>query len=145
MTTLRANIQSKPDTRQWIVLGALAATLAVVAVLVAQAIAVALWPNIALFKPLDSYARAALFTLIPAIAATALFARLARRPAEPERVFLRSAAVVLLLSFIPDYLLPVPDKTFLASSVAAFLHIVAAAVIVAVLVGGYRRFSQTNR
>ena len=142
MTALNATIQPKPDARQWIGLGALAATLAVVAVLAVQAIAIALWPDVALFKPLDSYARAALFTIIPAFAATALFAWLARRRAAPERAFLRIAAVVLLLSFIPDYLLPVPDKTFLASSVAAFLHIVAAAVIVAVLVAGYRRLSR---
>ena len=144
MTTLKATVQPKPDTRQWIGLGALAAILAVVAVLAAQAVATALWPDIALFKPLDSYARSALFTIIPAFAATALFAWLARHRAEPERAFLRIAAIVLLLSFIPDYLLPVPDKTFLASSVAAFLHIIAAAVIVTVLVGGYRRFSRNG-
>ena len=73
------------------------------------------------------------------LAATGLLAWLAARRADPVRTFVRIAAVVLLLSFIPDYLLPVPDKTLLASSVAAFLHVVAAAAIVGVLVGGYRR------
>ena len=139
MTTLNAAPRSKPAAGQWLILGALAAAVATAAVLIVLAIAIATWPDIALFKPLDSYARAALFTIIPAFAATGLLAWLAARRADPVRTFVRIAAVVLLLSFIPDYLLPVPDKTFLASSVAAFLHVVAAAAIVAVLVGGYRR------
>jgi hypothetical protein len=46
---------------------------------------------------------------------------------------------VLILSIIPDYLLPVEHKTLLASSVTAFLHVVAAVVTVSVLVTGYRR------
>ena len=139
MTTLNAGPRSKPAANQWLILGALAAVVATAAVLIVQAIAIAIWPDIVLFKPLDSYARAALFTIIPAFAATGLLAWLAARRADPVRTFVPIAAVVLLLSFIPDYLLPVPDKTFLASSVAAFLHVVAAAAIVAVLVGGYRR------
>lgn len=141
MTTLKANSRSAPAIGQWLVLGALAAAVATAAVLIFLTIAIAIWPDIALFKPLDSYARAALFTIIPAFAATGLFAWLAARRADPVRAFLRIAAVVLLLSFIPDYLLPVPDKTFLASTVAAFLHVVAAVAIVGVLVGGYRRLS----
>ena len=139
MTTLNASSRSKPAAGQWLVLGALAAVVATAAILIVMAIAIAIWPNIVLFKPLDSYARAALFTIIPAFAATALLAWLAARRANPLRAFVRIAAVVLLLSFIPDYLLPVPDKTLLASTVAAFLHVVAAAAIVGVLVGGYRR------
>jgi len=139
MTTLNASPRSKPAAGQWLVLGALAAAVATAAVVIVLAIAIAIWPDITLFKPLDSYARAALFTIIPALAATGLLAWLAARRADPVRAFVRLAAVVLLLSFIPDYLLPVPDKTLLASSVAAFLHVVAAAAIVGVLVGGYRR------
>lgn len=141
MTALKATSRSTPTAGQWLVLGALAAAVATAAVLIVLAVAIAIWPDIALFKPLDSYARAALFTIIPAFAATGLFAWLAARRADPVRAFLRIAAVVLLLSFIPDYLLPVPDKTFLASTVAAFLHIVAAVAIAGVLVGGYRRLS----
>jgi hypothetical protein len=139
MTALNAASRSKPATAQWLALGALAAVVATAAVLIVLALAIAIWPDIALFKPLDSYARAALFTIIPAFAATGLLAWLAARRADPVRAFVRIAAVVLLLSFIPDYLLPVPDKTLLASTVAAFLHVIAAAAIVGVLVGGYRR------
>jgi hypothetical protein len=46
---------------------------------------------------------------------------------------------VLLISIIPDYVLPVPNKTLLASSVTAFLHVVAALITVVMLVSGYQR------
>lgn len=139
MTALKAGARVSPTNGQWAALGALAAVVAAVAVLIVQAVAINLWPDIALFKPLDSYPRSALFTIIPAFIAAALFAWLARRRAEPERTFLTIAVVVLLLSFIPDYILPVPNRTFLASSVAAFMHLIAAAAIVTVLIAGYRR------
>jgi len=142
MTAIQARVQTAPTLRQWAVVGAIAAIAAVVAVLIVQAIAIALWPEVALFKPLDSYPRTVLFTIIPTFIATGLFAWLAMRQATPERTFLRIAAIVLLLSFLPDYLLPVANRTLLASSVAAFLHVIAAAVIVTILVTGYRRLSR---
>ncbi len=140
MTTLNFPTTRRPKTGQWILMGSVAALLAAAAVLAVQWIALAIWPEAALFKPLDSYARSALFTIVPALGATALFAWLAARRPNPVGAFVRIAIVVLLLSFIPDYLLPVPDRTFLASSIAAFMHVVAAAVIVGVLVAGYRRY-----
>lgn len=139
MTTLQVNTNTQLDRNQWLKLGVATAVLSVIAVLIVQVVAIAIWPDIALFKPLDSYARTAVFTAVPAIAATALFAWLARRRADPVPTFLKISAVVLVLSIIPDYLLPVEYKTFLASTVTAFLHVVAAAVTVSVLVIGYRR------
>lgn len=127
--------------RQWLTIGLAAAVGSVMVVLAAQAIALTIWPDLALFKPLESYARSALFTLIPALGATAVFAWLATRKDDPASSFKKIAAVVLLLSFIPDYVLPVAHRTLLASSVAAFLHVVAAAVTVSVIVNGYRRLS----
>lgn len=47
--------------RQWLTLGLAAALGSVAAVLAVQAIALAIWPDLALFKPLESYARSALF------------------------------------------------------------------------------------
>ncbi len=140
---------TRPDdhrltSKQWLTLGLGAAVLATLAVLVAQAIALAVWPAAAAFKPLDSFARSVLFTVVPALVATALFAWLARRRPEPARPFVTIAAVVLVLSFIPDYQLPDPNKTALASTIAAALHVVAAVVIVAVLVVGYRRLASTG-
>jgi hypothetical protein len=122
----------------WAQIGVLAAAASIAAVVIVQALALALWPDAARFKPLDSYLRSALFTLVPTIGATLVFAQLARRTGNPVPAFLQVAAVVLLVSFIPDYLLPDPNKTLLASSVAAFLHLVAGLVTVGALVAGYR-------
>jgi hypothetical protein len=127
------------DRSLWMKLGFVAAAASIVAVLIVEALAIALWPEIIRFQPLDSYLRAAIFTLAPALGATALFAWLAERRPQPVRTFVTIAAVVLLVSLIPDYLLPVPGKTLLASTVAATLHVVAAIVTVSVLVVGYRR------
>jgi hypothetical protein len=88
---------------------------------------------------LDSYVRSAIFTLVPALGATALLAWLANHTKQPVQNFIKISAIVLAVSIIPDYILPVEYKTFLASSVAAFLHIVAAGIIVLVLVVGYQR------
>jgi hypothetical protein len=139
MTTINMQTNVQLDRGQWFQLGLIAAVAAVIVVLIIQWVAIAIWPQIALFKPLDSYARTALFTFVPAVGATAVFAWLARNKANPVPGFLTISVVVLLLSIIPDYLLPVEYKTFLASSVTAFLHVAAAAVIVGVLVAGYRR------
>jgi hypothetical protein len=139
MATIQAQTRTQIGRGQWVLVGLAAAVASVIAVLMVQAAAIAIWPHIALFKPLDSFARTALFTLIPAVAATALFAWLANRQPHPERAFIKIAAVVLILSIIPDYLLPVEHKTFLASSITALLHVVAAAVTVTILVAGYRR------
>ena len=129
------------DRGQWLIIGLAAALASVLGVLAVQVVALAIWPDLALFKPLESYARSALFTLIPALGATGLFAWLAARTEDPAGSFKKTAAVVLVLSFIPDYVLPVENRTLLASTVAAFLHVVAAAVTVSVIVGGYRRLS----
>jgi hypothetical protein len=129
------------DPSMWMKLGLVAATASIAAVLIVEALAIALWPEITRFQPLDSYLRAAIFTLVPALGAMSLFAWLVARRSQPVRIFLTIAAIVLLLSFIPDYLLPLPGKTLLASTVAAALHVVAAIVIAGVLIIGYRRYA----
>lgn len=139
MTMINSQATTQPDRNQWIRIGLVAAVLSILAVLITQWLAIALWPDIALFKPLDSFLRTAIFTAVPTAVATALFAWLAAHKPQPVQKFLITSAVILFLSFIPDYLLPVPYKTILASSVAAFMHVVAAVVIVAVLVIGYRQ------
>lgn len=139
MTMMNPQATTQPDKSQWLRIGLVAAVLSILAVLITQWLAIALRPDIALFKPLDSYLRTAIFTAVPAAVATALFAWLVAHKRQPVQKFLIISAVVLLLSFIPDYLLPVPYKTMLASSVAAFMHLVAAVVIVTVLVMGYRQ------
>lgn len=123
----------------WVKWGFLAAAASIAAVLVVQALAISAWPEIALFGPLDNFVRSAIFTLVPVIVATGLFAWLAGRVARPARTFIIISIVVLIISFIPDYAAPIPNKTMLASTVAAFLHVVAAVVTVSLLVTGYRR------
>lgn len=140
-TQSRATSPTAPhalELKDWALIGALAAAASIAGVLIVQGLVLTLWPGAAQFKPLDSYPRSALFTLVPAIIATIVFAQLARRTAQPVPAFLRIAAVVLLASFIPDYLLPVPNRTLLASTLAATLHVVAGLLTTGVLVAGYR-------
>lgn len=141
--TTSMTVDTQPNIQlergQWARLGLVTALVSIVAVLVVQALAIALWPEIALFAPLDNYVRSAIFTLVPVIGATALLAWLVGRSARPVRTFIQISAVILLLSIIPDYALPVPYKTLLASSVTALLHVVAGAITVLMLVTGYHR------
>lgn len=140
-TQATSNIQTKTDMRasDWMKLGLTAAFVSVVAVLVVQALSLTIWPETALFAPLDSYIRSVIFTLVPVAGATALFAWLVNRIARPAKTFIIISVVVLAISFIPDYILPVPGKTVLASSIAAFLHIVVAVPTVWTLIAGYQR------
>lgn len=124
---------------EWVTIALVAGVLAAAAAVAVMALAIAIWPDVALFRPLESYSRAALFAFVPALVATAIFAWLAAQRQQPVPAFLTIVAIVLLLSFIPDFTLPFPNRTLLASSVASFLHVVAATVIVFVLVRSYRR------
>lgn len=141
--TSRVESGTQPKTQvsdsEWIKLGLVTALVSIVAVLAVQALAIARWPDIALFAPLDSYARSALFTLVPVLVATYLFAWLVGRQERAIQRFITISVIMLLISFIPDYILPVPNKTVLASSVAAFLHVVTAFITVFMLVTGYQR------
>lgn len=142
MTTRIISNTRKParlTITRWLWIGIRAALGSILAVLLAQAAILALWPELVAFKPLESYARSALFTLILAIVATAIFACLVKNQEHPEARFLWIAAGFLLLSFIPDYLLPVPYRTLLASTTAAFLHLIAGIVTVTLILTGYRR------
>lgn len=123
----------------WVKIGLKAALASIAAVLAVQAIALAIWPDIAAFGPLDSYPRSALFTLVPVIVATGLLAWLVKTREKPISSFIKISAVVLVLSFIPDYAIPHPSKTVLASSVAAFMHLIAGVITIVMLITGYRQ------
>jgi hypothetical protein len=143
MTTRSSAIQNRPAgelvSGDWIQIGAITALVSIVAVLAVQAVALSVWPEVARFRPLDNYVRTALFVLVPVIVATGLFAWLSRRSALPVRTFLTISAIVLGVGFIPDYALPDPNKTVLASTIAAGLHVVAAVFTVGLLTRLYRR------
>lgn len=135
---------SLEDRKTWIMIGLTAAILSAAAVLLVHVFALSTWPELAAFKPLESYSRSVLFTLIPAFIATGLFAYLLKKRSDPAVDFLKISFAVLLVSFIPDFLLPFPERTLLGSSVAAFLHLVAAIIIVTVILTGYRRVRQAK-
>ncbi len=139
MTNTNTQSDGKLETKQWVILGAMAAVLATIAVLIVRAIAIAVWPEVALFFPLGNPVQAIVLTTLGAIGATALFAWLTANKSDPVQKFLKISVIVLLISFIPDYILPDPYITFLASTVTAFLHVVAAVVILLVLLTGYKR------
>lgn len=128
----------------WAKIGLKAALASIAAVLAVQAIALAIWPDIAAFGPLDSYPRSALFTLVPVIVATGLFAWLVKTRGKPVSTFIKISVVTLVLSFIPDYAIPHPSKTFLASSVTAFMHLIAGIVTVVMLLTSYRHEVKTR-
>ena len=135
MTRMPINLIST----RWLRIGLQAAAGSIIAVLLTQAIILSLWPDLAAFKPLDNYARSALFTFVPAVGATAVFARLAKTQDRPVAKFMWIAAGVLLLSFIPDFILPVPYRTLPASTAAAFMHLIAGIVTVTLILVGYNR------
>jgi hypothetical protein len=78
-----------------------------------------------------------IFTIVPAIVAVLLYALLLRLTTNPERIFTWIAAVVLVLSIVPDltYIPTVPGATAGQTALLVVMHVVAAVVIVAMLTG----------
>lgn len=76
-----------------------------------------------------------IFTAIPAIVAVLVYAILLRTVSDPARTFTIIAAVVLVLSWIPDltYIPSVPGSSTGQTAILMVMHAVAAAVIVAML------------
>ena len=115
--------------------GALAAVVASVAnaVLVLAATAVGVAPG---FRPL-ALPPVLLLTVLGVAGATAVYWLLRRRATNPDRTFVRVAAVVLVLSFLPDIGLLSADPAATVAGVVVLMamHVVAAAASVAVLTG----------
>ena len=76
MTTINMQPNVKVDRNKWVSPGLITAVASVMAVVTVQALMPALWPEIALFKPLNIYAHTIVFTLIPAAGAIELSSRL---------------------------------------------------------------------
>lgn len=87
------------------------------------------------FIVLADVSAAVIFTVIPAIVAVLIYAVLRRISQHPARVFAIIAAVVFVVTLIPDFLyIPtVPGATGAQIAVLALMHVVAAAVIVGML------------
>ncbi|MCC6312733.1 MAG: hypothetical protein IT337_01870 [Thermomicrobiales bacterium] len=76
-----------------------------------------------------------IFTIACAIVAVLVYGLILRFTADPARVFTRVAAVVLVLSVIPDltYIPSVPGASGAQAAVLVLMHVVAAVVIVRVM------------
>ncbi len=87
------------------------------------------------FLPLANVSGAIILTLIPAIVATLLYAILLRFARRPARVFAIIAAVVFVVTLIPDftYIPTVPGVTGGQTAILVLMHVVAAGVIVGML------------
>ena len=76
-----------------------------------------------------------IFTVVPAIVATLLYAALLRFTRHPERIFAVISAIVFVVTTIPDftYIPTVPGATNGQTAILVLMHIAAAAVIVGML------------
>lgn len=88
-----------------------------------------------IFPPLATSGGAIIFTVVPAIVAVLLYAALLRFAANPPRVLTAIAAVVLVLSVIPDftYIPTVPGASAGQTAVLVVMHVVAAVAMVGML------------
>ena len=87
------------------------------------------------FVVLANVSTTIIFTLVPAIVAVLLYAALLRVTGDPARVFAIIAAIVLVVSLIPDfaYIPTVPGATAGQTAILVLMHVVAAGVIVGML------------
>lgn len=87
------------------------------------------------FLPLADVGTTIFFTAIPALVATILYAALLRCTRRPARTFAIIAAVVFVVTTIPDftYIPGVTGATAGQTAVLVIMHIVAAATIVGLL------------
>ena len=94
-----------------------------------------------LVEPFDATAvpPVVLLTTLGVVGATVVYGVLTRRSSTPDRTFARLAAVVLVLSFVPDLALLELDPEATVSGVVLLvvLHVVVAAVCVMVLTDDY--------
>jgi hypothetical protein len=87
------------------------------------------------FPPLATVGGTIVFTIVPAVVAVVVYALLLRFTRNPERIFTSLAAVVLVLSWIPDltYIPTVPGASAGQTAVLMLMHLIAAVVIVGML------------
>jgi hypothetical protein len=123
------------ETKELAKRGGIAAVLSVVANLVVlQAVLV---PELVQgFEPLN-VGPVAIFSVLGAVGATVAYGVVDRLSETPDRTFVVVAAVVLLVSFVPDVLMLQADPAATAPAVAVlmFMHVVVAVACVVSLTG----------
>lgn len=82
-----------------------------------------------------NYGPVTVLTTVGVVGATATYGILTRLTANPDRVFVAVATVVLLVSLIPDftYIPDEPGGTLLAGAVLGLMHVTTAVICVVVL------------
>jgi len=122
--------------------GAIAIGGALVATLAVRAVAVAVIDVPAEFPPLAGPGPTIFFTLVSGAVAVGVYGLVRRSSQRPDRLFRGIAAVVLLLSFLPDLWLlsdgasgAFPGATPAGVGILMVMHLAAAAVIVWALTG----------
>jgi hypothetical protein len=92
------------------------------------------------FVVLANVSGAVIFTLVPAIVAVLLYAALLRFTRHPARIFSIIAAIVFVVTLIPDftYIPTVPGSSPEQTSILVLMHVIAAAVIVRMLTASAR-------
>ncbi len=87
------------------------------------------------FLPLATVNGTILFTLVPALVATLLYAVLLRFAGNPARTFAIVATVVFVVTLIPDftYIPAVPGATAGQTAILVLMHVVAVGVIISML------------
>lgn len=128
---------STPALRPIILRGGIATAIAVVANLSLLAVVLvteAVTPFGALTVP-----PVAFLTLLAGIAATAVYGAITRLWPHPDRLFARLAAVVLVLSFVPDLIVLRYDETATAGAVLVLMmmHVVTALILLRGLTGDF--------
>jgi len=123
------------ETKELVKRGGIAVVLSVVANLVVLQ-AVLIPELVQQFEPLN-VAPVALFSALGAVGATVAYAVVDRFSETPDRTFVVVAAVVLLLSFVPDVLLLQAEPAATVPAVVALIvmHVVVAVASVASLTG----------
>ena len=97
------------------------------------------------FLPLASVGGAIIMTLAPAIVAVLLYAALLRFTRHPAGIFTMISAIVFIISLIPvfTYIPTVPGATTAQAAILVLMHVMAAAVIVALLTSIRRAQSES--
>ena len=120
-------------------IGLLAAALSAVANAVVYFIGDALIDIPGDFTPLENVSAPIIFSVLGALAATGVYAWMARSNPHPEAGFQRVALIALLLSFIPNIMVQLAEPENLGTVETApvlllmVMHVVVAAIRVAVL------------
>ncbi|MDG5775586.1 DUF6069 family protein [Haloarculaceae archaeon H-GB2-1] len=129
--------RTEPSPRGLLRRGVVALVLAVVANLVVTAVGrtAAIAPE---FPPL-SYRPVALFTALGVVGAVVVYALLRRVTARPDRNFAVVAAVVLVVSLVPDvtFAPTLPGATTAGIGALMLMHVLTAVICVAVLTDRY--------